>query len=245
MDIEIKTEDEVPKVRGRKPSTAPRRRVKHALPPPEEPIEFVAPSLVQRPSTSSSTLYRRIALGFSLVSLLALGGILAMATQEATITVKATRQPISTTLSVNIQNTVSKKAAAPSGASVPVLNGTVATISHTAEQAFKASLGEVAGGTSSGMVSIINNFSKNQPLVARTRLLSKEGVLFRIAKGVTVPAKGSVQVAVYADKEGPTGDISPSTFTIPGLWTGLQDKIYAKSETAMQGVASKHPYFCR
>jgi hypothetical protein len=56
-------------------------------------------------------------------------------------------------------------------------------------------------------------------------------LLFRISKTVLVPSGGKVDVEVYPDDpallNGKT--IQPTKFTIPGLWAGLQDKIYAQS----------------
>ncbi len=86
-----------------------------------------------------------------------------------------------------------------------------------------------------GTVTIINNYSQNQPLVETTRLLSKEGVLFRTQETVTVPAGGSVEVPVMADEEGAKGNIDASTFEIVALWDGLKDDIYAESDSAMTG----------
>lgn len=80
-----------------------------------------------------------------------------------------------------------------------------------------------------GKVKIINSYSKNQPLVATTRILSSDDKLFRLKNTVNVPAGGSVEVEVYADNPSAEMAISPSKFTIPGLWAGLQDKIYAES----------------
>lgn len=86
-----------------------------------------------------------------------------------------------------------------------------------------------------GKVTIINNWSKAQPLMATTRLLSDEGVLFRTKERVDVPAGGKVEVEVEADQAGVSGNILPSHFTIPGLWPGLQDKIYGESYEEMTG----------
>lgn len=92
-----------------------------------------------------------------------------------------------------------------------------------------------SSGTAGGTVTIFNNYSKDQPLVSTTRLLSEDGVLFRTQETVTVPAGGSIEVNVLADEEGAEGDIGPSTFEIVALWDGLKDDIYATSETAMTG----------
>jgi len=85
-----------------------------------------------------------------------------------------------------------------------------------------------------GKVTIINKNEKNQPLVATTRLLSADNKLYRIKKTVNVPAGGSVEVEIYADDATEDMAIGPSKFTIPGLWTGLQDKIYAESSVQFE-----------
>lgn len=85
------------------------------------------------------------------------------------------------------------------------------------------------GGELVGKVKIINNYTKNQPLVATTRLLSPDNKLFRIKDTINVPAGGSIEVAVYSDVVSEEMAIAPTKFTIPGLWEGVQDKIYAES----------------
>ena len=49
-----------------------------------------------------------------------------------------------------------------------------------------------------------------------------------------MPAGGSVEAEVYADAPGPSMAIGPTKFTIPGLWAGLQDKIYGESKEIMK-----------
>ena len=43
-----------------------------------------------------------------------------------------------------------------------------------------------------------------------------------------------MEVEIYADEDDPKLALGPSTFTIPGLWAGLQDKIYAVSSEAFE-----------
>lgn len=90
---------------------------------------------------------------------------------------------------------------------------------------------------STGEVTIYNEANYNQGLVTTTRLLTPEGVLFRITKAVTVPAGGSVNVEAKADKNftGEIGNIGPSTFTIPGLSLSKQKYVYAKSALPFKG----------
>ncbi|MFH0969562.1 MAG: hypothetical protein V1804_03590 [Patescibacteria group bacterium] len=93
-----------------------------------------------------------------------------------------------------------------------------------------------------GKITIYNEYnSEPQQLVATTRLLSKEGKLFRLVKGTTVPGMngsnpGTVEVDVIADQPGEDYNIPASEFKIPGFGGGPKyDKFYAKSPVSMSG----------
>ncbi len=83
----------------------------------------------------------------------------------------------------------------------------------------------VVGGTTAsapvrvrGTVSIQNDYSKSQPLVEKTRVAMEDGRVFRLVKGVTVPAGGSVNVEVLADKIGEDQLLKKGDkLSIPGL----------------------------
>jgi hypothetical protein len=90
-------------------------------------------------------------------------------------------------------------------------------------------------GKAGGEVILYNKYSQDQPLVATTRLQTTDGKLFRLDEKVVVPAGGEVKAMVHADEEGKEYEIGPSRLTIPGLWSGLQDQIYAESKSAMTG----------
>ncbi len=112
------------------------------------------------------------------------------------------------------------------------ISGSINELELFVEKTYLATGEEFLGEEVSGRVTIINNNNKDQALVATTRLLTPDGKLFRIKEGVSVPAGGRVEVEVYADKVSADMAISPTRFTIPGLWVGLQDKIYAESKEA-------------
>lgn len=110
------------------------------------------------------------------------------------------------------------------------VKGLVKKVKVSAEDSFAASGEEFVGEALSARVKIVNNHGQTQTLVKTTRLMSPDNKLFRIKDSVTVPAGSSVWVDVYPDKVSREYAINPTTFIIPGLWVGLQDKIYAKSE---------------
>lgn len=88
-----------------------------------------------------------------------------------------------------------------------------------------------------GTVKIINNYSKAQTLVRRTRLLTPDNKLYRIDAQVNIPPGGSVTVAVYADQPGSQFVLKePTKFTIPGLFIDLQKFIYAESSASFDAV---------
>jgi len=109
------------------------------------------------------------------------------------------------------------------------VTGTAKEVAVSGENTYQATGEEFIGDEIAGTVNIINNSPKSQALIATTRVLSSDNKMYRIKTAVNVPAGGEVPVAIYADKPSEDLAISATTFTIPGLWVGLQDKIYAKS----------------
>ncbi len=112
------------------------------------------------------------------------------------------------------------------------ISGSVSEIELTVSKTYSATGEEFTGEQISGHVRIINKYTKSQSLVATTRLLSSDGKLFRIKEAVTVAPGEEVEVEIYTDTVNQSMAISPTRFTIPGLWVGLQDKIYAQSDEA-------------
>lgn len=86
-----------------------------------------------------------------------------------------------------------------------------------------------------GTVTLHNDLDQDQPLIATTRLLSDNGVLFHLKDHVNLKAHSSVDAEVYADQPGRAGEIGPAHFTVPGLWKDWQTKIYAESSAPMTG----------
>ncbi|HEX9664220.1 MAG TPA: hypothetical protein VGA49_00145 [Patescibacteria group bacterium] len=116
------------------------------------------------------------------------------------------------------------------------LAGHILDVTKTAQAEFESSFsltGEPAQAT--GMVRLMNDSDIDQPLVATTRLLSPDDVLFRIRESVVVPANGSIEAEAYADQPGVQGEIEPTRFTIPGLNTSRQLEVYAISDQKMTG----------
>lgn len=179
----------------------------------------------QRPP--SIKLYRRIAISFVILTILLLALVAYLSFSQVSIKIYPKAQDINTEFIVSIVETPSIERE---------VEGRVYEQFFEKTKEFKAT-GQTTTieGKAGGEVTIINKYSQDQPLIATTRLLSSGGVLFRLVDSVTVPAGGQVKAMVQADETGKQGETGPSRFTIPGLWQGLQEQIYAESDQAMTG----------
>lgn len=180
------------------------------------------------PTSVPLVLYRRIALAFVVVVSVVLMIVIYLSTVRAVIRIRPIARNVSSDLIAQI-------------VSVPInpseIHGTVVVGKLGKTKTFTPSgdgikqVEEKAGGE----VMITNKGNVPQGLVASTRLLSKDQILFRLDKTVTVPAGGSVKATVHADQKGSTGNIAPTHFTIPGLSETKQQIIFADSSVAFTG----------
>lgn len=182
------------------------------------------------PGSMPLAMYRHIALTFVVLVAFALISVLYLATMQAVIHV----DPVESTVNAEFIVQATETQVSESEIPAEVLSGTIGktqTFVPTGEGA------KEIPGIATGQVTIYNDMTFDQALVATTRLLTLDNVLFRLLKGVTVPAGSSVIADVYADKEGASGDIAATSFTIPGLSAARQALVYAKStETFTGGV---------
>lgn len=114
--------------------------------------------------------------------------------------------------------------------------GVVKSIELSDTKVFPASPSGEREDKATGTVSLINKYSANQTLIATTRLITPEGILFRLKQTVTVPAGGKIDTPVVADQAGETSEIGPTKFSIPGLKSSLQELIFAESTLPMRRV---------
>lgn len=176
----------------------------------------------------SLRIYQKIAIVFVILSLLLLLGVLYLSISSAVIRIKPNPTVVSTTVGVQIVD-------------VPTASGQVEGVVRE-ENFQKAKIFPVPqdGGTpieakARGLVTLINETPTQVDLVATTRLLSEEGVLFRLEDAVSIPANGQLEATVAADQPGLSGEIGPSQFTIPGLPSASQEVVYAVSVDSMAG----------
>ncbi|MDP2944428.1 MAG: hypothetical protein Q8N57_02535 [bacterium] len=182
-------------------------------------------------------LYRRLVIKFIiLVGLLALA-VFYFSFSKLTVLLSLKGESISDTLLLKITDANLTKATTSSALVLlndprEEISGVIKEINAAVTKTYPASGETYLGEDIVGRVRLINNSPKSQTLVATTRLLSPDNKLFRIKNAVNIPAGGEVAADIYADKPAVEMAIKPTTFTIPGLWLGLQDKIYAQSDVA-------------
>ena len=189
-----------------------------------EQAELEGGSEVDEHKARSVRIYKRIAVGFSVLVFIILLVVLYFALVKATISIALNEQVINDQVVIAVYDR-------PQDFSLPAksVRGLVKTVAVEQSKLYQVSGHDVIGEEVVGQITLYNKYNKSQPLVASTRLLSASGKLYRLKNSVTVPAGGQVVADIYADQAKPEMAVGAELFTIPGLWEGLQDKIYGQS----------------
>lgn len=163
--------------------------------------------------------YKLIALSFLAITLVLLAVIVFMTSKRATITITTKNSPTDVQFHVAANE----------------VGGSFTTSSVVLSTTFSPDSDTEIPGEATGVMTIINDSAIAQPLVATTRFLSEDGVLFRLRDRVVVPANGEVDAEVYADEEGEGGNVQPGRFTIPGLNETRQEQVYGQLKEPTTG----------
>lgn len=178
--------------------------------------------------------YRHIAIIFAVLAVLLILGVTYLALSKVTITLTPSDEQVTFDFTLTVAD-----ASANSTSTQVVLPGRIMSETAAVEEIFSVSSGKTVNALAEGTVTLYNDRGASQTLVATTRLLTPDNVLFRLKDKVTIPSNSTVQVKIYADQEGPSGNIPPTTFTVPGLSESLQKLVYAKSSAPMAGGTRK------
>lgn len=193
------------------------------------------------------SLYRRLAIKFIILVIFLSGVVFYFSFSKLTVSLSLKGETLNNNLLLKVAGQPAAASSSAAGlssiaTSAPLLDdsldprnevsGQIRVIKSSVSQDYPATGETYIGDEIVGRVRIINNYSRSQALVATTRLLTPDNKLFRIKEAVTVPAGGEVEVEIYADSPSASLAIGPTNFTIPGLWVGLQDQIYAKNNEA-------------
>lgn len=175
-------------------------------------------------------LYKKISYFFGFLTLALVAAVLYFTFVRVDIMLIPTQERVSNNLIFDVYDQEKNKDLRQGA-----IGGVVSEVEAAESRKYETSGSEIIGEEVIGKVSIINNYNKSQTLVATTRLLSADNKLFRIKNTITVPAGSAVEAEIYADKAGPDMAIDGAMkWTIPGLWAGMQDKIYGESKEAVK-----------
>ncbi|MBI3963776.1 MAG: baseplate J/gp47 family protein [Candidatus Kerfeldbacteria bacterium] len=205
---------------------------------PKEPTRAPSSPEARRgrgaPATGRS--YRWVVIVFAVTAVVVGCAIAFLTLSSLAISVRPVPRPIATDLEVKVQPDAAVESESPT------IRGMVLRGTRTGERTYPATgTTRTVDGRAEGIVTITNTYSRNQPLVETTRLLSPNGIQVRTTESVVVPAGGSVTVRVIADEPGAAGNLPPTRFSIPGLWSGFVDVIYAENaEPLTGGVRTVH-----
>ncbi|MEA3449979.1 MAG: hypothetical protein U9Q85_03340 [Patescibacteria group bacterium] len=175
-------------------------------------------------SNRSVAIYRNIAFSFIALTIVLVFVVVYFLLIKVTVVIVPNQERISSNIIFDVKD---PKNINGGGNIIP---GLVEKNEFSLDAVYHASGEDVVGKEAVGEAIIINNYNRNQPLVATTRLLTVNGELFRLKNTINVPAGESVTAEIYADEPSADMAIGPTKFTIPGLWAGLQDKIYAETK---------------
>src|SRR3989338_2203431 len=164
--------------------------------------------------------YRKVAVSFVILAIAVVGVVFYISFSWATIILTSKEELRKESISVRIAEHTNDEQG--------IIPGRIHTQELEAEGTFTPQLTASIPQKAQGIITLINITSKSQVLRETTRLLAPSGELFRTTEFVTVAPRESMAVHVVADAEGEMDELSHARFILPGLWPGLQDKIYGQ-----------------
>ena len=184
-----------------------------------------------RPAKIIKASYRNLIIIFSLLAVCLVGAILYFALAQATvfITPNYSRQNVGFVVQV-----VDQKNGQPTGLDDQRIFGQVLETTQEASQEFPAQQVESNASKATGRLTVYNDYSQPQPLITKTRFASPDGLVFRLIRGVTVPANNNLEVEVEADGPGAQYEIPAADFILPALSELRRQYVYGKSTEPMK-----------
>ncbi|MEK7165125.1 MAG: hypothetical protein AAB779_04205, partial [Patescibacteria group bacterium] len=163
--------------------------------------------------------YRKLAINFLILTVNLAIIILYFTLSQATITIVPKKEKLTHAYSIPLSE----------------IGGRDAATAVEVEKKFTVEAGVAAPDQARGQVAIYNKTaSRSQQLIATTRLSSKDGVIIRLAEGITIGPGQTKIVNAYADKPGKEGEVAPGQFAIVALKSD-KDKIYGEVAAAFTG----------
>ena len=202
-------------------------------------LSKLTPKLVSErdPAQPHRSTHRTALISLACVAVVILGVVIFITTGKAQVTIKPVSQPLDLSLNVFASDNIS--AVSLAGMTVP---GQLFNIPKTVSQDFTATGHVDVAQKARGTITVYNELSADQPLIATTRFESVDHHVFHTLTSITVPASktisgklvpGSKDVQVIADKAGSEYNVAVGLFTIPAFKeqgnTEKYQKVYGQS----------------
>ncbi len=181
---------------------------------------------------------KRIGITLAGVGLIAVVGFVFMTTGSAKVTIKPASKQLNN-LKVSMSASDSNVQIDPAAMKLP---GQLFNIQKSFSQDFPATGQKDVAQKARGTITVYNETSTPQSLIATTRFESADQHIFRTLTNTSVPANGHVDVQLVADKAGQDYNVTAGKFTIPAFSEKGDsvkfEKIYGTSSLAMHGGTS-------
>ncbi|MBT3690081.1 hypothetical protein HOE31_04290 [bacterium] len=172
--------------------------------------------------------YRNLIIVFVILAVILVGAILYFSLSQATITITPNYERQQVGFAIQIVNADIE---ANQDQQIP---GFVKEVIIEDTKTFEAKQITTTESKASGKLTVYNDYSQSQPLIARTRFQSANGQIFRLPSGVTIPANGTLEITVIAEEEGQEYEVSAGDFILPALSEWRKQYVYAKSQEQMK-----------
>lgn len=190
--------------------------------------------------------HRTALISLACVAVVILGVVIFITTGKAQVTIKPNSQTLD--LSLNVFASDNTSAVNLSTMAVP---GQLFNIPKTVSQDFTATGHVDVAQKARGTITVYNELTTDQPLIATTRFESVDHHIFHTLTSLIVPASktvsgklvpGSKDVQVIADKAGAEYNVPAGLFTVPAFKeqgnTEKYQKVYGQSTVQMTGGTS-------
>ena len=199
-----------------------------------------------KPRRSGPPAHRTGLIALACVAIVVLGTVIFVTTGKAQITIQPASNPLDVKLTVFTSDNI--PAVDPVGLSLP---GQVFNIQKSISQDFPATGHVDVAQKARGSLTVYNELSTTQQLVATTRFQSADGHIFHTMTSITVPAAkttngklipGSIPVQIIADKAGSDYNVPVGLFTIPAFKekgdTEKFSKVYGQADAPIHSGTS-------
>ena len=194
--------------------------------------------LSPRPTKIIKTGYKNLIVAFSFLAFMLVAAILYFALSQATVLITPSYAEQNVGFVVQVAGEVSRQDGLLDNQRIA---GDILETTVEASQEFPAEKISLTADKARGRLTVYNDYSQPQPLIARTRFASPAGLIFRLLDGVTIPAKGKIEVEVEADQPGAAYEISDTDFSLPALSAWRSQYVYAKGGGSMvRQTSAKH-----